>query len=34
MLELEENLRVLNELIEKLNSLYDTLNISSLEKEK
>lgn len=34
MLELEENLRVLNELIEKLNSLRDTLNISSLEKEK
>ena len=34
MLELEENLRILNELIEKLNSLRDTLNISSLEKEK
>lgn len=34
MLELEENLRVLNSLIEKLNSLRDTLNISSLEKEK
>ena len=34
MLELEENLRVLNELIEKLNSLRDTLNIYSLEKEK
>ena len=34
MLELEENFRILNELIEKLNSLRDTLNISSLEKEK
>ena len=34
MLELEENLRVLNSLIEKLNSLRDTLDISSLEKEK
>lgn len=34
MLELEENLRILNELVEKLNSLRDTLNISSLEKEK
>lgn len=34
MLELEENLHILNDLIEKLNSLRETLNISSLEKEK
>ena len=34
MLELEENLHILNNLIEKLNSLRETLNISSLEKEK
>ena len=34
MLELEENLHILNDLIEKLNSLRETLNISTLEKEK
>lgn len=34
MLELEENLHILNDLIEKLNSFRETLNISSLEKEK
>ena len=34
MLELEENLHILNDLIEKLNNLRETLNISSLEKEK
>lgn len=33
MLELEENLRILKELLEKLNSLEETLNISSLKNE-
>ena len=33
MLELEENLRILNSLIEKLNSLSETLAISALEEE-
>lgn len=33
MLELEENLRVLKELLEKLNSLEEALNISSLKKD-
>ena len=33
MLELEENLRLLKELLEKLNSLEETLNISNLKKE-
>ena len=33
MLELEENLRILNSLIEKLNSLFETLAISALEEE-
>lgn len=33
MLELEENLRVLKELLEKLNSLEEALNISSFKKE-
>jgi peptide chain release factor 2 len=33
MLELEDNLRLLNSLIEKLNSLEDALAISSLKKE-
>lgn len=34
MLELEENLRVLNNLIEKLENLKETLNISKLEAEE
>ena len=33
MLELEENIRILNALLEKLNSLEDTLAISSLKLE-
>ena len=33
MLELEENLRLLNSLIQKLNSLEETLAISSLKAE-
>ena len=33
MLELEENLRALKELLEKLNSLEEALNISDLKKE-
>ena len=33
MLELEENERILKELLEKLNSLEETLNISSLKQE-
>ena len=33
MLDLEENLRILNTLIEKLNSLNETLDISSLKRK-
>ena len=33
MLELEENLRALEELLKKLNSLEEALNISDLKKE-
>jgi hypothetical protein len=33
MLELEENLRILNSLLEKLNSLEETLAIASLKEE-
>ena len=33
MLEFEENLKILKELLEKLNSLEEALNISNLKKE-